>query len=87
MRHVNRSETKSLLQFTDFCADPAAKAGIEVRKRFVQQQHLRLQHQSTGNRDTLLLPTGKFGRQAMPHAGKTDKLQPLFRLFPRFRLT
>lgn len=86
MRDIDGSKAKPLLQLADFGADPAAKAGIEVGKRFIQQQHLRLQHQSAGDRDTLLLAAGKFGRKTVPHAGKADELQPLFRLFPRLCL-
>ncbi|MNY77442.1 hypothetical protein D3C86_2173450 [compost metagenome] len=60
--NVHRRKAQALLQVADLGAHAAAQAFIQVRKRFVQQQHLRLQHQRTRYGDTLLLATRQLRR-------------------------
>ena len=56
---VNHRAAKTLVQTGDFNAHLDAQGGIQVRKRFIEQEHARFGHQRTANRHTLTLTTGK----------------------------
>ena len=49
--------------------------GIKRRERLVQQQHFRLRHQRTRDRDPLRLPAGQFTRPRTGLVGETDPRQ------------
>ena len=73
---VDGGEAEALLQLADLGAHAAAQAGVEVRQRLVEQQHLRLEHQRAGDGDALLLAARKLGRQAVAHPAETHEVEP-----------
>ena len=53
--------------------------GIQVSRRLVRQDHLRLSGQRPGDGNTLLLPAGKLIGPATGQMGDTQRLQGLHR--------
>ena len=52
---IDGGDAELLLQLAHLLADMAAKLGVEVGKRLVEQQHFGLEHHGTGHGDALLL--------------------------------
>src|SRR5881628_4145591 len=50
-----------------------AELRVEVRKRLVEQQDLRLDDERARHRDALLLPAGELVRPAVTQTSKTDE--------------
>ncbi len=75
MRDVDHGEAESLLQRADLLPHAPAQAGVEVRQRLVERQHLRLQHQGAGDRDALLLAARHLRLQVGSEALQADRLQ------------
>ena len=50
--------------------DVAADFGIQAGYRFIREQHLRLQHESAGDTDALLLTTREFSHAARQMLGR-----------------
>jgi hypothetical protein len=84
--HIGHGQVEVLLQFADFLADAAAQLGVEIGERLVEEQHLRLQHQRTGDRDALLLAARELGRVAVLEALEADQRQLLQRHLLRLLL-
>ena len=76
MRDIDHRQSEFLLQITDFITHGAAKLGVEIGQRLVEQQHLRLQHQRACHGDALLLTARKLARIAGAKMLKPDKGQP-----------
>ena len=68
VRDVKDRHAELLLQRFDFEAHFLAQVGVEVVQRFVEQQDARFMDQRPGQRDALLLATGKLRRLAVPRA-------------------
>ncbi len=71
MRHHQRGNAEPLLQLAHLDLHVLAQLLVERAKRFVEQQHGRLDHQRAGERNTLLLPAGQLMRIA-----RAERLQP-----------
>ena len=65
MRHIDRGDAECVVQAADLDAHLLAQVGVQVGQRFVQQQHLGLDHDRARQRDTLLLPAGQLRRIAV----------------------
>src|SRR5689334_25378249 len=75
MGDVHGGKSEPLLQLTDLGTDTASEPRIEVRKRLVEQQYLRFEHERAGNRYALLLAAGQLCWQTLPHATEADERQ------------
>ena len=64
MRDINSGDTEFIMQAADFEAHFLPQIGIEVRERFIQQQHGGFHDNGAGQRHALLLAAGKLGRVA-----------------------
>ena len=62
MGNVNNSCAQILVQAFDFRAHVHPQFRIQIGKRFIEQEELRFRNDRTGNRYTLLLSAGQFGR-------------------------
>ncbi len=69
---IGDRQIEPLLQLADIVTDAAAQLGVEIRKRLVEQQYLRLEHQRAGDRDALLLTARQLGVQPPIEALETD---------------
>ena len=56
----------------DHGLDLARRAGIEVRRRLVEEQHLRMQRPGARQRQALLLAAGEHARRAMRDMSQAD---------------
>ena len=72
---VGHGQLQALLQRTDLVAHLAAQAVVQVGQRLVQQHHLRLQHQRTGQRHAVFLAAGQLAHQPLPEAAQAHHLQ------------
>ena len=68
------------LERVDEIQHPFAGIGVEVARRFVAQQELRLLGQGAGDRDTLLLAARKFVRQVVETRPEPDDRQDVLGL-------
>ena len=75
VRHVDRGDAERLLQLADLAAHLDPQLRVEVRERFVEQQHLGLDHQGAGDRDALQLAAGELVRPARVVAFELDEAQ------------
>ena len=75
VRHVDRGDAERLLQLADLAAHLDPELGVEIRERFVEQQHLGLDHQGSGDRDALELAAGELVRPARVVAFELDEAQ------------
>ena len=75
--HVNHRAAKTLMQTGNLNAHLHAQRGIEVRERFIQQEHARFSHQSTANRHALTLTAGKRFRFALQQMGQLKNFRHL----------
>jgi hypothetical protein len=57
-----------------------AQLEVERAERFVEQQHIRIQHHAAGNRDALLLATGKLVDFAIGDIRQRDALENVMHL-------
>ena len=64
---VDRGGVEPALQFADLDPHRDAQLGVEVRQRFVEQEHLRLPHDGAAHRDALALAAGELPRLAVEH--------------------
>ena len=55
MGHIDRGYGELFLEFANFRPHLQANLGVEIAQRFVQQQHIRVQDQRSGQGDPLLL--------------------------------
>jgi hypothetical protein len=60
MRDIDRRNARSFAQAPDFAAHLQPQLRVEIAQRLIQQQHLRLDRQGTGQRDALLLTARKL---------------------------
>src|SRR3990167_1737998 len=74
---VSHRERQALLQRADLFAHLTAQAGVEVGQGLVEQQHLGLQHQRTGQGHALLLAAREFTGQAVVIAHQAHAAQRL----------
>ncbi|MNT19521.1 hypothetical protein D3C72_1547830 [compost metagenome] len=65
MRHHQRGQAQAHDQFAQEGARFLAQLGVQVRQRFVEQDHGRVVHQRAGNRHALLLAAGQLVRIAL----------------------
>ena len=56
MRYVDDGRARLLVQALDFDPHVYAEFGVEIGQRFVEQEHLRLAHESPAHRDALRWP-------------------------------
>ena len=63
--HVHGRDAQLTLERSDLRTRLDAQLGVEVRQRFVHQEHLRLAHDRTAHRHALTLPTGEVRRLAV----------------------
>ncbi len=81
MRHIDRGDAERVVQAADFRAHLLAQIGVQVGQRFVEQQHFRLDHDGTRQRDALLLAAGQLGRIAVLQMAQLhhieDAIEPL----------
>ena len=75
MGHEDDRETEFALQFLDLKAHGLTQLRVQVGERFVQEHDLRVRHDSTGQRDTLLLSAGKVARIGLGQVGQAGVLQ------------
>jgi hypothetical protein len=75
VRHVDRGDAERLLQLADLAAHLDPELRVEIRERFVQEQHLGFDHQGPGDRDALELAAGELVRPARVVAFELDKAQ------------
>ena len=68
MGHIDHGQAKVLLDLADLLAHLPAQLGVQVRQRFVEQQHLRFQHQRARHRDALLLAARQFATAGGRHS-------------------
>ena len=59
-RHIDRGGLQPLMQILDFGAHRHPQLGVEVRKRLIEQEHLRVAHDGPPHRDALALSTGQL---------------------------
>ena len=77
MRHVEERDADPLLQLLELHLQLPSQLGVQRTERLVQQQHGRLQHESAGQRDALLLPAGQLSRLAPLEPDELDELERL----------
>ena len=75
MRHVDHRDAEQLLQPADLAAHLDPQLGVEIGERFVEQQHMRLDHEGAGDRDALELAAGQLVRPALAVAVELHELQ------------
>src|SRR5262245_6912778 len=73
---VHDAEAELLLELADLAAYATAELGVEIRKRLVEQQDPRLEHQGARHRDALLLAARELTRQAVVEPGEAEQGQP-----------
>jgi hypothetical protein len=74
VRDIDEREAELGMQAQDLRPQPAAERRVEVRKRLVHEQKPRLQGESSCQRYTLLLSSGKFARPHVQIIAKPDKV-------------
>jgi hypothetical protein len=74
---VDKRDADVTVQGAQLDLQGLAQLGIQRPERFVEQQHARPQHQSAGQRNTLLLTAGELVCLASFVAGETNQLQRL----------
>ena len=62
VRHVDRRCLQPLVQLLDLGAHLHAQLGVEIRKRLVEEEHLRIAHDRPPHRDALTLAAGELAR-------------------------
>ncbi len=72
---VDRGDAELALQHFQLGAHLDPQLGVEVGERLVEQQHLGLDHDRPGERDALLLPTGKLRRPAIRVGREPDEFE------------
>ena len=73
VRHVHGGGPHRLVHLLDLGAHLHAQLGVQVRQRFVEQEHLRIAHDGAAHRDALPLATGQRTRLAVEqHADVED---------------
>ena len=75
VRHIDERDAHFLLQVDELELHLLAQFGIERGKRFIEQQHGRMRHKGTSDRDALFLSSREFVRIALaeprePHVGE-----------------
>jgi hypothetical protein len=75
--HINRGDTDPLLELLDLLAGRGAQFGVEVRKRFVEQQCGGFAHQRAGQRDTLAFAAGELPRPAIEQMTDAEAVTPI----------
>ena len=82
VRHEDGRHTQFLLQLLQKRPGLQPKSGVQVRERFVEQEHRRLAGHRPGQRDPLLLPAGElpgpaFHQRIQPQPGpRLSSLHP-----------
>ena len=74
MRHIDHRRFKTRMEFADLRTHLDAHLRVKIGKRFVEQEHFRLAHDSASHRDTLPLTAGKRFRLAVEEAFDTQNL-------------
>ena len=69
MRYIDECCTEVVMELCDFCSHGCTKLGIEVGKRLIKKEYLRVTHYCTTERNTLLLTTGKSLRISVKQVG------------------
>ncbi len=82
MGHIQTGQIKLLLDAADLLAHLDAQLGVQVRQRFVHQQHLRLHHQHPRQGDPLLLAARQLVRVAFLRPDQANHLQVADNLVP-----
>ena len=77
MGNKQRGDPQFPLQALDLITDLGAHRSIKSRQRFIQQQHRRLNGQSSGKCDSLLLTTGQLMRETLTKRAKAAHFQQL----------
>src|SRR6185503_9853651 len=72
MGDVDRCRGEAALQFPDLDPHRDAQLGIEVRQRFVEQEHLWLPHDGAAHRHALALAAGQLPRLALQHRAEFE---------------
>ncbi len=81
MRHVDRRHAQIVLESADLSAHLDAQLCVEIRKRFVHQECLRLTNDRAPHRDSLALPAGKSPRLALEELLETENVCGLLDAF------
>jgi len=84
--HVNAGDAQPLLNPANLGAHLLAQFGIEIRQRFVHEQHLGLHDQRAGKRNPLLLPAGKLVGLTVFIPGQLHQLHHPAHTLPDHRL-
>ena len=64
VRHVHERDPDRVLDALELDLELLAHLEVERAERLVEEEHLRLHHERTGERDALLLPARKLARLA-----------------------
>ena len=79
--NIDKGDSERLMHFLQLHLHILAHLEVKSRQRFVQQEHFRFVHDSSGNRDTLLLSAGKGIHITVLIIGHSYHLEGLLHLF------
>ena len=71
---IDRGGLELLMQRLDLGAHVDAQLGVEVGKRLVEQEHLRIAHDGAAHGDALALAAGKLARQPLEESVKAEPI-------------
>src|SRR5581483_2077568 len=75
VRDMHGGYAEPPLQLPDLFLHPGWQAGIEIRERFVEQQHRSTAREDPGDRDALLLTAGQFMGETIFETLQLDEIQ------------
>ena len=78
MGNKNSGDAHVLLKVANEIAHFKSQMCIQIRQRFVQQQHIGLYYKRTGQRHALLLATGKLTGSTRSQVGQFDQIEHVF---------
>ena len=86
MRHINGGFSQALVQHCQLGAHVSAQLGIQVGERLIEQEHRRLPHDRTANRNPLTLASGELFGLALQQMGDVQYLGSIFHAPVNLRL-
>ena len=72
VRHIDRSGGDALAELLELDAHVRPELGVEIRQRLVEQEDLRMAHETTAEGDALLLAAGQFARLALEQVADAE---------------
>src|SRR6185312_12420598 len=72
VRHVDHRRAEAMVEPRDFHPHRRAQFRVQIRQRFVEQEHLRFAHQCTAQRHALPLSAGKLARACLQQVFQTE---------------